>query len=259
MRQFQLTGALEDSMLNFRKPVSGASYAMNSLIRIACLAGVTIGFPYFVYFVIQVAGARNTSGASGALALVLGMYLKPLIYLIFCLSFLRLTARRAATLGMSAWYGLTFVIVLLGDIGFATVFGSHWSVAFTMGVLRLPMPWLLLAGLCAVLTLCLLPRDAAGISAGQRFGWVYRLWAALLLALAASAIFQLSLSFILLKMPRGTVSIQTLIALISLPKYLSIALAIVSLWLVIAKAMKGKGGTSRPIAAVPPPGGALAA
>ncbi len=72
-------------------------YSVGIVIRILLLIGVTAGFPFFVYYVATTAG-RGVSGAGGALALVMGLYLKPLIYLLFALSLVRPAARRAGTL-----------------------------------------------------------------------------------------------------------------------------------------------------------------
>jgi hypothetical protein len=77
--------------------ISGGQYAQRLGMRLGAFVVITLAFPFFVYGMIKVTGAGGVGGASGALALVLGIYLKPIIYLGFAYSTLRLSLNRTRT------------------------------------------------------------------------------------------------------------------------------------------------------------------
>ncbi|AVO47365.1 hypothetical protein [Phreatobacter cathodiphilus] len=230
----------------FGRTITRQRYGIGLITRIAILMALTAGFPYLVYFVASSAG-RGTSGAGGAIALVMGMYLKPLIYVAFALSLIRPAARRARTLEMTILVGPLIGFVVLADLAFGTLFFNHWSVAFSLGFvgpMRMPIPWLLLAALISLITLAVLAQRDDGLSARERFGIAYPIWLSLV-ALAALHGFVLITTFLSLGMgiaPRRLVALVWLTN--SLPRMpLAIALMAASLWLIVADRLSGGRGS----------------
>ncbi|QCK84772.1 hypothetical protein E8L99_02735 [Phreatobacter aquaticus] len=229
-------------MLGFTRAITRRRYALGLAGRIGLFVAVTAGFPFLVMFLIQISGARNVSGASGALAVVLGIYLKPLIYLLFALSMMRIAARRAASVGRTSFIGLGITVVMLGDIGFATVFGSHWGVAFSLGVLSLQAPWLLLAAIIAVVTLGILRDQAGGQPAGRWFAFAYLVWIAIFCGLVGYAVVTLVPPVLLITKPGGMAATMAwltkiwmpIIAMLPRPIFLTLTFAGASLWLIVA-------------------------
>lgn len=163
------------------KWIDGRSYAMACGIRVALLVLLTLCFPFLVGAVIRATGASRVGGASGAVALILGVYLKPLIYLGFTASICRISMRRAASVGMSAIIGVCMTLLVLSDLGFGIAFGANWSVAFSMGILSIRPPASLIAALIAMITLSLL-KDSNS-QAEESWASAYRLWLWLMVAL----------------------------------------------------------------------------
>lgn len=227
----------------FGRTITRQRYGIGLVIRIAALVALTAGFPYLVYFVASSAG-RGTGGAGGAIALVMGMYLKPLIYIAFALSLIRPAARRASTLEMTILVGPLIGFVVLADLAFGTLFFNHWSVAFSLGFvgrMRLPIPWLLVAALIALITLAVLGQRDDGMPARERFGVAYPIWLGLT---AMAALHGVALVMMLFSMgmglaPRRLLALAWLTNL--LPRMpLAIALMAASLWLIVADRLSGR-------------------
>jgi hypothetical protein len=220
-------------------------------MRIALLVALTAGFPFIVYFIASTAG-RGTSGAGGAIAVVMGLYLKPLIYVLFALSLLRPAARRARTLGMTLAVGPALALAIIGDLAFGTLFLNHWGVGFMMGALHLPFPWLLASALVAIIALAALADRDDGMLARERFGAVYPIWFVLivLLALHGFALVMILLSAGLGVAPRKLLALTYVVSW--LPRApLAIALIAASLWLIVRDKLSG-GGASPAVASPQP-------
>ncbi|KRB58703.1 hypothetical protein ASE04_03120 [Rhizobium sp. Root708] len=144
-------------------------------MRFGIFVAITLGFPFFVYGVIEITGARGTGGAAGALALVIGLYLKPLIYLLFAFSLLRISMRRSRALDISPLIGISVTLLVLADFAFGISFGSFWAVGFSLGILAIPLPVSLLMAAITVVTLSLL-KDFDEPPASGRPETRYRLW-----------------------------------------------------------------------------------
>lgn len=169
--------------------ISGAQYARALAIRFGIFVAITLGFPFFVYGVIQMSGAQGTGGASGALALVLGLYLKPVIYLVLAYSMLRISLGRARSIGISPLIGLCVPLLVLADLAFGITFGSFWAVGFSLGILSMPVPASLPAAVITASTLSLL-RDREEPMTG-RLATFYRIWKTLLFILLGLGLFGL--------------------------------------------------------------------
>ena len=171
--------------------ISGGHYAQFLAKRFGIFIAITLGFPFFVYAVVQMSGAQRIGGAAGALALVLGVYLKPVIYLAFAYSMLRISLGRARTIGISPLIGLCVPLLVLADLAFGITFGSFWAVSFSLGILSMPVPASLTAAAITAFTLSLL-RDSEEPMTG-RLATHYGIWKTLLfilLGLGLSGILQ---------------------------------------------------------------------
>ncbi|MBW8319722.1 MAG: hypothetical protein K0M49_08525 [Arenimonas sp.] len=160
------------------KLICGGQYARGLGKRFGAFAVITLAFPFLVYGVIGISGARSVGGASGALALVLGVYLKPIIYLWFAYSTLRISLNRAQTIGISPMIGLCIPLLILADLSFGITFGSFWAVGFSLGIMSTLVPTSLLTGVITVVTLSLLRGIEETMT--ERMESLYRIWKALL-------------------------------------------------------------------------------
>lgn len=158
--------------------ISGEQYLQSVGKRFGAFAVITLVFPLFVYVAIAISGARSVEGASGALALVLGIYLKPIIYLWFACSTLRISLKRAQTIGVSPMIGFCIPLLMLADLSFGVRFGSSWAVSFSLGIFSKSVPASLLTATIAIVTLSLL-RDIEEAMT-ERMARFYGLWKALL-------------------------------------------------------------------------------
>lgn len=139
-----------------KQHISGGEYARAMAKRIAIFTVITFAFPYIVAGIVEISGARRVSGAGGAVAVVIGIFLKPLIYFIFTMSTIRISHRRAKTIGISATCGLCVPLLILCDLPFGITFGSFWGVGFSLGIMSRMLPFFLLTAVITAATLSLL-------------------------------------------------------------------------------------------------------
>ncbi|MEZ5907320.1 MAG: DUF805 domain-containing protein [Hyphomicrobiaceae bacterium] len=156
-------------MFRFRGVLSRRDYAIAALIRIAVFLAVTFAFPFLLKTFVYSTNCRGVGGACGALALVVAIYLKPIIYLVFVYSWLGITVRRLRDAGLPVALVGVLVVLFWADAAFAVVFGSPWTVGFVLGILKLALPKYLIAALICIVFLCLVDSDEDGRGA-SRFG-----------------------------------------------------------------------------------------
>ena len=157
--------------------LSAPRFARLFALRLALLIVATIGFPFLVYGLILATDAQKTSGASGALAVVLGVYLKPLIFLIFACSLARISVRRAAASGLPGAAGALIVVLVLCDWQFGVAFGAHWGVAFSFGIFSASATSLAVALVAVVTLMCLRDKQE---TMPEEWPLARRLWMSLL-------------------------------------------------------------------------------
>jgi hypothetical protein len=229
-------------MTLFRNPLVRRAFVKSMCWRLALLLAITVGFPFLTYGIVVATGANQDGGAGGAVAAVVGLTLKPLLYVVFCALLLRPTARRAFNLGMSLWIGLALMLLALADFGFGLVFGVHWGALFAAGVMSVSPPYFLAAVFVAVLTLAIL-RNGDGQLARDRLGLAYRCWTillafmafhAFLLVLLGASFFAASVGAnwaVALSMP--LLKALMLLQAMSPQRVMLVLFALVSLWLII--------------------------
>ncbi|MEI2296811.1 hypothetical protein [Ensifer sp. MJa1] len=172
------------------KSISGGAYARAWGWRFALFVFVTLAFPFFVYALVQMTGAAKTD-AAGAFAVVLGVYLKPIIYLTFVVSLARISIARGKAIGMPGKFGIYIVLLALADLPFALIFGTHWGVSFVYGLSGPQLPSSLLSALIALVTLSLATKPHDPLY--EPYATAYRIWSALLHVLLAYGLLGLAI------------------------------------------------------------------
>jgi len=145
-------------MMRFSGTLPAREYAWAVVWRIGIFVGVTLLFPLALF--IAVKSTRCSIDTCGAVALVYALLSKPIIYLIFALSFLPITVRRLRDAGLPLWYAAAIFVVLLADVRAGTAMGALWSVNFVLGFVKGPS--FMLSALVCMAALCLMGRDAGG-------------------------------------------------------------------------------------------------
>jgi hypothetical protein len=135
--------------------VSGSQFGVKAGIRVAIFAGLTLGFPFIVYGLIVATGARSVGGASGALAAIAGVYLKPIFLLVFLISLIGPCWRRMRSLDLPAFWGLLVPFLFLMDALYLVVIGTHWGTAFSLGIMKLNLPVFALVALAMMVAMAL--------------------------------------------------------------------------------------------------------
>ncbi len=145
----------------FRGRTDAATFAAAAGWVNALFVGVTIAFPFLLYWLLSISGCQRVGGACGALGLVLAIYIKPMIYIAYVLSFLGLAWRRLRDAGLPSVLALGLFVLMLSDVQWGLVMGSPWSVGFATGF-RGGFPRALMAGLACVAALSMLPAWGSG-------------------------------------------------------------------------------------------------
>lgn len=167
--------------------VSGSNFGRQSAIRIGAFLALTLGFPFIVYGLILVTGAYGP--ASGALAVVAGMYLRPIIVAAFLISMIGPCWRRMRSLALPAWWGLLVPLLFAADAMYLTLAGAHWGVAFSLGAIYLSAPVYAFTALVLVAAMWLGLRPSADEPQGlARFGFAGTLVCVLAIAAIAIAV-----------------------------------------------------------------------
>jgi uncharacterized membrane protein YhaH (DUF805 family) len=160
--------------------------------RIGLFIGVTIAYPYILLGILRASSCAGTGGACGALALVVSLFARPLIFLVFLLLIAPVSVRRARDAGMPALLGLLIPLLFLGDWQFAITVASPWTVGFVLGAMG-GWPVYFGAALACVAFLCCIPSAAEDGFDGprERFGTVGMITLGLAAVLSLSALMKL--------------------------------------------------------------------
>lgn len=168
--------------------MSGSQFAVKAALRVGIFLALTIGFPFIVYGLILATNARSVGGAAGAVAVVAGVYLKPLIILGFAISLLAPCWRRMRSLGLPGVVGLLAPLLFLMDWPYLLIVGAHWGVAFSLGIWKVNLPLFAMTALAMLVAMSVAlapPGDGAN---GERFGVFGPIFGLLTILLAAVAL-----------------------------------------------------------------------
>jgi hypothetical protein len=133
--------------------MSGSQFGVKAGWRVGIFLALTIGFPFIVFGLVVATGARGVGGAAGALAVVAGVFLKPIIILGFAISLLSPCWQRMRSLGFPGFIGLLVPLLFLLDWPFLMIAGAHWGVGFSLGILRVNLPWFAMTALAMLVAM----------------------------------------------------------------------------------------------------------
>lgn len=153
----------------FAGELSRGAYARAAAIRIVAFVALTVALPLALNAILSATDCARNTGACGAIALVVYFFLKPIIYLLFVLSFIRITVRRFRDLRLPAAIAIILPLLMLGDVMFGITMGAHWGVGFVLGA-GPQWPRYLFAALVCIAFLCLVPADPTGEERAGRWG-----------------------------------------------------------------------------------------
>jgi hypothetical protein len=224
--------------------IERGEYARKVVFRVGLLIALTMVFPWFTIWTVSLTTASNVSGASGALAVVIGAYLKPLIYLGVAVSLVRPSWGRAKMLGLPHSIALAVPILMLGDLPFGIAYGAFWGVGFSLGILAVSLPVMLIAAFILMVVLSTF-REEGGHQAAQSVPylvWMGCIYCLEFLAVVSLLKFLLPIVFglgamaILFPLIRGIGSLY----LFFIPHIVLLVLFFSSIWIVI-KSWKSTG------------------
>lgn len=119
---------------------------------------LTLGFPFVTLGLAWLTDCRRTSGACGAVALISGLYLKPLIMLAYMAAIIRPSWRRARSIGLHPAWALLLPFLILASAPMLLLIGTHWSVGFVWGAMsRPPLPFSAMLALLLMAWLAVMP------------------------------------------------------------------------------------------------------
>lgn len=133
--------------------ISGSQFGVKVGLRVAIFVALTVGFPFIVYGLIMATNARSVGGASGALAAVAGIFLKPVIVLGFLVSLIGPCWRRMRSLGLPASWALLVPFLFLMDGTYLLVAGTHWGTGFALGIWMVSAPLFAMTGLAILIAM----------------------------------------------------------------------------------------------------------
>lgn len=147
--------------------MTGSQFGAKAGWRLGIFLVLTMGFPFIVYGLVVATGARSVGGASGAVAVVAGVFLKPVILLGFAISLISPCWQRLRSLGFPGFVGLLVPLLFMLDWPYLLIAGTHWGVGFSLGILQVKLPWFAITALAMLVAMSLAaPPD--NTSPGQR-------------------------------------------------------------------------------------------
>lgn len=115
-------------------PVSARTFRRRALYSMAILLVGTIGFPFLLYFLVKMSSCNGVGGACGALAAMLGIFLKGLLLFVSGGLFVLTAIKRMR--GMWAWPWFGFVLAIAwANFPLLFAFGNFWGATFAVGLI----------------------------------------------------------------------------------------------------------------------------
>ena len=155
----------------FAGQMSRDRYTRAVLVRLGLFVAATAAFPFLLYGIATLSNCRSVGGACGAVGLVVSLYGKPPIYLLFVASFIGITIKRLRDLRLPVALAAIVPLLMLADFSFGVTIGAPWSLGFVLGAMG-GWPRYLFMALVGVALLCIVPTpadDEAGN--GRRWGY----------------------------------------------------------------------------------------
>jgi hypothetical protein len=168
--------------------MSGSQFGAKAGVRVGIFLALTLGFPFIVYGLVLATNARSVGGAAGALAVVAGIYLKPIIILGFLISLFSPCWRRMRSFGLPGLVGLLVPFLVLMDAMYFLVAGAHWGVAFSLGIWRVNAPLFAMTALALLIAMSVALSPPDDGSPSQHFGTAGRICGVLAVVLVVTAL-----------------------------------------------------------------------
>jgi len=149
----------------FRR-ISTSEYVIWLVATLLYLAAIVFLFPYFLRWVVLTVVGGSCSGAGGAcgaLATVIGVYVKPVLVLIGIVLY-TLSAFKRLRGEFSRFWAVFAVAVIYASAPLLYALGNFWGANFSVGILALSAPLPLVALLLFGILLTLDIEDAPGYS-----------------------------------------------------------------------------------------------
>jgi uncharacterized membrane protein YhaH (DUF805 family) len=118
----------------------------------AALLAVTFAWPFLLYAVLV------PFGAPGIAAMVVSLFLKPVIFLIFVVCVVAICKRRLRAVGLSNWWLVGLALMLLAGTQFWMAASAPWSVGFSIGYMG-GVPSTAATAFAALAALCFAPTN----------------------------------------------------------------------------------------------------
>jgi hypothetical protein len=138
------------------------------VITFAALALLIAMFPIILPWLVRSTGCARVGGACGAVAMVLGIYIRLPIVLGVGIYLTWLAARRASAVGLQFWAPLFVFLMFVGSSPLLFALGNFWASAFALGIIVAPSLAILGFLLAALVGLSLLPDDTAQLPGRER-------------------------------------------------------------------------------------------
>jgi len=248
--------------------LSGSQFGRKFAIRVGIFLTLTLGFPFIVYGLVVATGANRIGGAGGALAVVAGIYLKPVIIVAFLLSLILPCWRRMRSLGLPAYWGLIVPILFAADATYFMVLGAHWGVSFSLGIWRVNAPLFAISALFIGIAMAYAVSPSNDEPSGLgRFGraGVVTAWLAIALLVVSlclwvMGVWNFSIIWSMSSLPKGAPPFSPLYLAVSkvagwlhmIKPFVCLALSGMVVWLtVVSRRSGGDGEISNPPGAGP--------
>jgi len=153
----------------FAGQMSRGRYTRAVLIRLGLFIAATAAFPFLLYGIAILSNCRSVGGACGAVGLVVSLYGKPPIYLVFVASFIGITIKRLRDLRLPVALAAIVPLLMLADFSFGVTIGAPWSLGFVLGAMG-GWPRYLFMALVGAALLCIVPSPTDEAGNGRRWG-----------------------------------------------------------------------------------------
>jgi hypothetical protein len=249
--------------------LTGSQFGWRVAWRIAIFLVFTLGFPFIVYGIVLATGAR-AGGSSGAVAIVAGVFLKPVIIIAFLIAMISPCWRRMRSLGLPSYWGLLVPLLLASDYTYLFVVGNFWGASFSMGFLSVQAPLFAMTALVLMVSMSLaMPPSGDEPQGLSRFGIAGRIAAVLAIAMAVIGLVSLTYNgwwYWMIMSNRADQIFSTygwvskFFAVFWKAKpFVCVSLSALSLWLAVVSRRNGGGEASTPSRSRQLPPTALAA
>jgi hypothetical protein len=237
--------------------LTGSQFGWKIAWRVGIFLALTLGFPFIIYGIVLATGAHRVGGASGAMAVVVGIFLKPVIIFAFLIAMISPSWKRMRSLGIFPVWGLMIPLLLAMDYTYLFAAGNFWGASFSMGILAVQTPMYAMTALVLMIAMAIAAPPSGGEPRGlSRFGGAGQALkcvaiAVLVVGLVTSAYNAWTYGMILFGrveqlIPLNRSISKYLFVFWKVKPFVCLALGALSLWLAVVSRRSGGGEASTP-------------